>query len=224
MCKLLAIDSFEGVAVILKTTFRSLALASAGSIAALTLLTATGVYAQQQGQPSNAPATNNVPSISGTQTGQGQTVAQIIAANSTNLQQLVQQLLPVVRSNPQAASEVIAAAQANPALATILAQALSRIQNVIAAQNPTAAAQIATIVAAAPPAFQAAYAVARAGGSGGPGGGQGPGGNSGPGGGDGGGGGGGGGSGGGGGGGGFGGFGGGSGGGVGGGVVSPSRP
>ncbi len=199
---------------------------------ALTLATvaSAAVHAQSSGQPTNPPTTGNVPPIMQ----QGQlTIAQIIANNSTNLQALVQQLLPIIRENPAAAGEVIAAAQANPALTPILAQALSRIQTIVAGQNPQAGALISSIVASAPPPFQAAYAVARApAGGGGPNGGGGGGGGptagagGGPGGGSGGGGGGAGGGGGGGGFGGFGfgGFGGGGGSGVGGGSVSPSRP
>ena len=160
------------------------------------LLVATAIVgtmagsAYAQNAPANQPAatgapTGQQPPAGGTQnTGQGGTqtaaptgtqqptgIAAIIEANLAQPGLICPACTPIVMADPNAAAEIIAAAKKHPELAELLAQCLSKIQQSLSATNSPGAQKVAALVAGAPPAFQAAYAVALAPGGGGDGGG-----------------------------------------------------
>ena len=85
---------------------------------------------------------------------------------------LVKALAPAIIANPELAADVIAYAQAHPEKAELLAEVLATIQVSLKDLDPKKAKILSTVVASAPPAFQAAYAVALAPGDTGGGGGQ----------------------------------------------------
>jgi hypothetical protein len=144
---------------------------------------AGSVYAQNA--PANQPGATSPPTgqqspAGGTQTAapvetQPSGIAAIIEANLAQPGQICPACTPLVMADPNAAAEIIAAAKKHPELAEMLAQCLSKIQQGMSATNPEGAQKVAALVAGAPPAFQAAYAVALApgGGDGGGGGGDG---------------------------------------------------
>ena len=155
------------------------------------LLVATAIVgtmagsAYAQNAPANQPGATNPPTgqqqppAGGTQTAapvetQPSGIAAIIEANLAQPGMICPACTPLVMADPNAAAEIIAAAKKHPELAEMLAQCLSKIQQSMSATNPEGAQKVAALVAGAPPAFQAAYAVALApGGGGGDGGGGG---------------------------------------------------
>src|SRR5262249_22531175 len=103
----------------------------------------------------------------GTQTG-GVTAA--VEANLAQPEKICAVCTPLIAGDPAAAAELIAAAKKYPELAEQLAECLSKIQ---AGLGTDGKKTIAALVAGAPPAFQASYAVALSPGDGGGGGGGG---------------------------------------------------
>lgn len=150
---------------------------------------ASGAYAQTPpAGGANIPAGQQQQPGANQGTGQGGTqatapdgtqqlsgVAAVIEANLTQPGQICAACTPLIMADPAAAAELIAAAKKHPELAEMLAQCLSKLQQSMSATNPEGAQKVAALVANAPPAFQAAYAVALApgGGDGGGGGGDG---------------------------------------------------
>ena len=91
---------------------------------------------------------------------QAQSVQQVVAANAGNTAGLTQALLTILSTNPRAAAQVCAIANANPQQLTTLAEALAQAQAILVSTNPTAATTVSNIVQQCSPQFQAAYAVA----------------------------------------------------------------
>jgi hypothetical protein len=89
-------------------------------------------------------------------------IAAIVEANLAQPENICAACTPLILANPAAAAELIQAAKAHPELTEQLAQCVSKIQQSLKASNPEGAQTIAALVASAPPAFQAAYAVALA--------------------------------------------------------------
>ena len=93
---------------------------------------------------------------------------EIVEANQAGgVDALTKALSPLVIDNPALAQTLIEIAKAKPELAETLAEVLARIQKTLKDLDPDKAQQIATVVASADPAFQAAYAVAQSSGDGG---------------------------------------------------------
>lgn len=143
---------------------RSTVIASA----ALTALTAS--VAAQTPPQGPAPSPQAVPAAID-QSGavqesatQASPVAKLIEANLGNLKKIAPELIALVNANPALAAGIIEAAAKHPERAEALAQLLSKIQNGLKTADPDGAKIIAALVASAPPSFQAAYAVALAGG------------------------------------------------------------
>src|SRR5262245_54084941 len=136
---------------------------------ALVAVMSTGAYAQgaaDQGQQQAATP----PSTAAAAIPPAVTITSVIEANLAQPGQICPACTPLIIASPAAAAEMIAAAQKYPELAETLAQCLSKLQQGMAATNPQGAQAIAALVTNAPPAFQAAYAVAAAGDGGGGGG------------------------------------------------------
>jgi len=93
---------------------------------------------------------------------QALTIGQIVEANKAGgVEALTKALSPLIIENPALAATLVDIAKSKPELAETLAEVLARIQKGLKALDPEKAKQIATIIASAPPAFQAAYAVAQ---------------------------------------------------------------
>lgn len=89
-------------------------------------------------------------------------IAQIVEANKAGgVDALTKALSPLIIENPALAATLVDIAKNKPELAETLAEVLARIQKGLKELDPQKAKQIATIIASAPPAFQAAYAVAQ---------------------------------------------------------------
>ena len=89
-------------------------------------------------------------------------IGEIVAANIETPDKICAGVTPIIMAEPGAAFDLIETARQRPKLSEGLAQCLSKIQSVMKDVNPEGAKAIDALVAAAPAAFQAAYAVALA--------------------------------------------------------------
>jgi hypothetical protein len=87
-------------------------------------------------------------------------VAEVIEANLASPEKICPAATPVILANPAAAADLIDGAKIHSELTEQLAQCLSKIQQSMKTSNPEGAELIGSLIATAPAAFQAAYAVA----------------------------------------------------------------
>ncbi len=151
------------------------AAAKAALIAIMALAISVANAAAQPAPQQSAPVPSApVPSANAAQpdvsnappAGQGAAVAKLVATNLGNLKKITPELIALINADPALAAGLIEAARQHPEQAQALAQLLSKIQAGLKTTNPDGANVIAALVASAPPEFQAAYAVALAGGGG----------------------------------------------------------
>lgn len=93
---------------------------------------------------------------------QAVTISEIVAANVQTPEKICAAVTPIITAEPGAAFDLIETARQRPKQSEMLAQCLSQIQTGMKKVNPDGAKTIDALVASAPAAFQAAYAVALA--------------------------------------------------------------
>jgi uncharacterized membrane protein YgcG len=92
--------------------------------------------------------------------GDGQRIAEIIDANQGRPARICPACTPALMADPARVSEVLAYAAANPAMRTILAQCLARLQTYFKAADPEAAEIVQAQILGSSSGFQAEYAIA----------------------------------------------------------------
>jgi hypothetical protein len=127
--------------------------------------------------PSGPPIPNAIPKAAGTApmrplqsaptpaqapAPQAATIGEIVAANIETPEKICPAVTLIITAEPGAAFDLIETARQRPKQAEGLAQCLSQIQSTMKSVNSDGAKTIDALVASAPAAFQAAYAVALA--------------------------------------------------------------
>lgn len=138
--------------------------------AGLALFCAASVAsAQTSGQPAGLPQQQASPqAVDAPASDPAVVIAEIIEKNqAAGADALAKELAPLIIETPSLASVLVEIANNKPEIAELLAEVLAKVQLALKEIDPEKAKQVATIVASASPAFQAAYAVAQAPGDGG---------------------------------------------------------